>query len=210
VRLLVLGVFVAVLAALPLQATGATGQDVYRGTLRITVAYWEPKCPVSLNPNENRLRLQKKRTYRMPIVVVRNSRASADGVQERNPFNFAIFTSPPLREASVDVTSATVSNDPIAGFVLYEYWRSSLTGTKLTGRLARSHRESGIAANLFYTDRLMIPCRPQLGTRPTVPETIKEGARLAGTFTDRRVALTVTGQTLDRQRRFTARISASR
>lgn len=186
----------------------ATGEDVYKGTLRITVAYWGPKCPLKLT--ENPLRLQKTRTYRMPVVVTRNPRARVGVVEERNPFNFGIATGRPLREGGITLSSATVVNDPFVGLTLYEYWRSSLRGTALTGRLARSFRESGLTLNVLFTDELIVPCRPELGMRRKFPEPIKEGARLTGTFSDRRVELTVTGQTANRERRFTARITATR
>lgn len=202
------------LAASIVQVMGAsgspfqTGEATYRGTLRIKVAYWGPNCP--LNLTRNPLRLQKTRSYRMPVAVIRNPRASVGVVVERNPFNFVISTGPQLREAGIMLASATVTNDPFVGLTLYEYWRSSLRGARIAGRLARSFRQTGLALNAFFTDKPLVPCRPELGTRPMFPETIKEGARLTGTFTDRRVDLTVTGQTFDLQRRFTARITASR
>jgi hypothetical protein len=212
----------ALLAALLVQATGAAekpqatapdatplavGEDVYRGTLRITVGYWGYSCPYR---GDLTLRFQKTRTYTMPVRVIRNPPAGVGVVRERNPFNFLI-SADPLREGGITLASATVTADPSDGdLTLFEYWRSTLQGSSIAGWLVRSWRQAGLALNVFSTDRLIVPCRPELGTLPKTFQTIKEGARLTGTFTDRRVELTVTGQTFDRERRFTARITASR
>ena len=82
--------------------------------------------------------------------------------------------------------------------------------SNLTGRLAHSWRRAGIAANVFPTDRLVVPCRPDLGLIPRTIQTMDEGARLKGSITDSRADLTITGQTFDHERRFTARITATR
>lgn len=204
----------ALLAALLVQATGAAGtplgaaEDDYRGTLSITVQYWGPRCPLSVT-GPNRLRLQKTRTYRMPVLFARNPPAAVGVVRERNPFNFVI-SADPRREGAMTLASATVTADPIVGQTLYEYWRFTLRGSSVSGRLVRSYRETGLAHNLFTTTRVLIPCRPELGDDLNRFQTVKEGARLTGTFTERRVQLTVTGQTFDRRNRFTAQITAGR
>lgn len=179
--------------------------------MRITVQYWGPKCPLRLTRNP--LRLEKTRTYRMPVVVSRNPRAREGGASEQNPFNFVISTSPPLRESGFTLTSATVTTDFAGQQALWEFWSASLRGSSFTGRLVRSHRAAGaplMVLNALTTDRLLVPCNPGLGTQPKTFQSLKEGARLTGTFTDRRVDLTLVGQTFDRRNRFTARISASR
>jgi hypothetical protein len=63
---------------------------------------------------------------------------------------------------------------------------------------------------VFPTDRLIVPCRPDLGILPRTIQTIDEGAQLSGTIDDERAELTIEGQTFDKERRFTARVTATR
>jgi hypothetical protein len=199
------------LAFLFVQAAGAAksaGSDelVYRGTLAITVAYWDRDCQF----RDTKLHRQKTRTYRMPVTVDRNPPATDGSVPERNPFNLLV-SADPTREAGITIASATVVANPQNGqLTLYEYWKFTRHGTELNGRLTRSFRQDGLALNLFPTETLIVPCSPYLGTMPAFPQTIDEGARLTGTFTDRRFDLTVKGRTFDLKRRFTARITATR
>jgi hypothetical protein len=183
------------------RSTGSA-EIVYRGTLKITVAYWGYDCQL----RDLLLHRQKTRAYRLPVRVIRNAPAN-DG---SNPFNLVV-SSDVSREAGITLVSATVVANPQDGQrTLFEYWKLTRRGTKLSGRLKNSWRQAGIAQNVFPTDRLIVPCRPDLGTLPRSLQPVKEGAMLTGTVNARRAALTITGRTLDSERRFVARIVATR
>jgi hypothetical protein len=182
------------------------GETVYRGTLRIAVGYYGYDCKL----RDTMLHRQGARTYRMPVRVILNPPASVGSVREGNPFNLVV-SADPGNEAGITLVSATVSADPRDGRrTLFAYWKITRRGSRLDGRLTQSWRQAGLALNLFPTDRLIVPCRPDLGVLPRSFQTIAEGATLTGSLTDHRVDLTVKGQTFDRERRFTARISATR
>lgn len=183
-----------------------SSQDTYRGTMAITVAYYGYDCQL----RDLNLRLFGTRTYRMPVQVIRGDRAGAEGLSESSPYNL-IVSSDPSNEAGITLVSATVVPDARDGDpILFEYWKLSRQGTRIKGELVNSWRRAGIAANVFATDRLLVPCRPDLGIIPKTIQTINEGARLNGTITDSRAVLTIKGQTFDKERRFNARVVASR
>jgi hypothetical protein len=102
------------------------------------------------------------------------------------------------------------SPDPEGKPILFEDWRMNAQASSIQGQLVQSWRRAGIAANVFPTDRLVVPCRPDLGLIPKSIQTINEGARLTGTITDERAEVTVTGQTFDLERRFMAQVIATR
>ena len=182
------------------------GEASYRGALRITVGYYGYDCQL----RDLDLHLLGTRTYRMPVRVVVGDRAVAEDVGESSPFNL-IVQADPSNEAAITIVTATVVPDARDGSpILFEYWKVRSSGTRIDGQLVNSWRRAGIAANVFSTDRLVVPCRPDLGLIPRTTQTINEGARLTGTVTDSAVNLTIRGQTFDKERRFTARISATR
>jgi hypothetical protein len=186
--------------------TAQTSEDVYRGTLRITVGYYGYDCQL----RDIDLHHQGTRTYRMPVAVVRGEQAVAEGIRESSPFNLIVQANP-RNEAGITIVTATVGSDARDGSpILFEYWRIRASGSRLEGQLVQSWRRAGLAANIFPTDRLIVPCRPDLGLLPRTIQTINEGARLSGTVTDQRVDLTIRGQTFDKERRFTARVTAAR
>jgi hypothetical protein len=185
---------------------GRSRQDTYRGTMAITVGYHGYDCQL----RDLDLHLLGTRTYRMPVQVIRGARAGAEGLSESGPYNL-IVSADPGTEAGITLVSATVVPDARDGDpILFEYWKLTGTGTRISGELVNSWRRAGIAANVFATDRLLVPCRPDLGIIPKTIQTINEGARLSGTITDGRAVLTIKGQTFDKERRFTARVVASR
>jgi hypothetical protein len=186
-------------------AASETGEDVYEGTMSIDVAYYGYDCQL----RDLDLHRQGKRTYRMPVEVVRGAAAEAEGIRESSPFNL-IVSANPGNEAGLTTVSATVSVDTNGNPVLFEYWKMNVQGSRIEGELVQSWRQAGIAANVFPTDRLIVPCRPELGVIPKSIQTIDEGARMRGAITDERAELTVTGQTFDHERRFVARVNATR
>jgi hypothetical protein len=186
-------------------AASATSEDVYQGTLKINVAYYGYDCQL----RDLDLHRQGSRTYRMPVEVVRGAPAEAEGIRESSPFNL-IVSANPSNEAGITTLSATVAVDPNGAPVLFEYWKMNVRGTRVRGQLAESWRRAGLAANVFPTDRLIVPCRPELGLIPKSIQTINEGARMQGTITDERANLTIRGQTFDHERRFVARVTATR
>jgi hypothetical protein len=180
-------------------------ETVYRGTLAITVRYYGYDCRL----RDLDLHLQGTRTYRMPVRVVRGAPATAEGVRESSPYNLIVSASPG-NEAGITIVSATVAPDARDGKpILFEYWRMT-GGSRLRGTLVNSWRRAGLAANVFPTDRLVVPCRPDLGLIPKTLQTIDEGAKLTATITDSRADVTITGRTFDHERVFVARVAATR
>jgi hypothetical protein len=99
------------------------------------------------------------------------------GIQESSPFNLVVSATPG-NEAGVTIVSASVAPDARDGKpILFEYWTIDGSGSSLEGVLVESWRRAGIAANVFPTDRLVVPCRPELGIIPRSIQTIDEGAR---------------------------------
>jgi hypothetical protein len=187
-------------------AARQTSEVVYQGALRITVAYYGYDCGL----RDLDLHHLGTKTYRMSVKVVRGPRAAAGSIRESGPFNLVV-SADPGNEAGITIVSATVVSDPRDGKpILFEYWKVSRDGSRLQGTLVNSWRRAGLAANVFPTDRLIVPCRPDLGLIPRSIQTIDEGARLSGTITDDRAELTIVGRTFDKERRFTARVSATR
>jgi hypothetical protein len=187
-------------------AASRTSEDTYEGTLSITVDYYGYDCQL----RDLDLHPLGTRTYEMPVQVVRGARAEVEGVRESGPFNLVVGADPG-NEAGITIVSATVAADPRTGErTLFEYWRLSGDESEVEGELVQSWRQAGLAANVFPTDRLIVPCRPDLGLLLKSIQTIDEGARLTGTITDDRADLTIEGQTFDHERRFTARITATR
>ena len=183
-----------------------SSEEVYRGTMSIDVVYLGYDCQL----RDLDLHEYGTRTYEMPVQVVRNDPAAAEEVRESSPFNLVVSTDPG-NEAGITLVSATVAPDARDGKpILFEYWRISGDGSSLDGELVQSWRRAGLAANVFPTDRLIVPCRPDLGILPRTIQTIDEGARLTGSIDDEQAELTVEGQTFDHERRFTARITATR
>jgi hypothetical protein len=181
------------------------GEDVYEGTMSIEVAYYGYDCQL----RDLDLHRQGERTYRMPVEVVRGPAAEAEGISESSPFNLVVSANPG-NEAGITTVSATVATDPNGNLVLFEYWNMNVQGSDVQGELVNSWRRAGLAANVFPTDRLVVPCRPDLGVIPKSIQTINEGARMRGTISDEQVELTITGETFDKERRFIARVSATR
>jgi hypothetical protein len=179
--------------------------DVYEGNLSIDVDYYGYDCQ-TLDPT---LRLEGSRTYEMPVQVIRGPPAEAGGIRESSPYNL-IVGADPGNEAGIGTVSATVAQEPGDIPVLFEYWRMDVQGSNVQGELVNSWRSAGLVLNIFPTDRLLVPCRPELGMIPRSIQPIEEGARLEGSITDENAELTITGQTLDHERRFTGRITAAR
>ena len=185
---------------------GRPSEQTYRGTLTIDVAYYGYDCQL----RDLDLHEYGRRTYEMPVQVIRNAPAVAEDVEESSPFNLVV-SGDPGNEAGITIVSATVAPDARDGKpILFEYWRITADGSDLEGELVQSWRRAGLAANVFPTDRLIVPCRPDLGILPRTIQTIDEGARLTGTIDDEHAELTVEGQTFDHERRFTARVTATR
>jgi hypothetical protein len=186
-------------------ATSGTSEDVYQGTLRISVTYYGYDCQL----RDLDLHREGERTYRMPVEVVRGQAAGAEGIRESSPFNLVVSANPG-NEAGITTVSATVATNPNGALVLFEYWKMNVQGSNVDGELVNSWRRAGLAANVFPTDRLIVPCRPELGVIPKSIQTLDEGARMRGTVTDEQVDLTITGQTFDKERRFDAQVTATR
>jgi hypothetical protein len=186
-------------------ADSATSEDVYEGTLRISVAYYGYDCQL----RDLDLHRQGERTYRMPVEVVRGAAAQAEGVSESSPFNLVVSANPG-NEAGITTVSATVATDPNGNLTLFEYWSMNVQGSHVQGELVNSWRRAGLAANVFPTDRLVVPCRPDLGVIPKSIQTINEGAQMRGTITDEQVELEIRGETFDKERRFVAEVTATR
>jgi hypothetical protein len=182
-----------------------TGEDVYQGTLSISVDYYGYDCQLrdlDLHPLGNRV-------YEMPVQVVRGPAAEAEGIRESSPYNLVVSANPG-NEAGITTVSATVATDFNGNPVLFEYWKMDVEGSNVQGELVNSWRQAGLAANVFPTDRLVVPCQPEQGIIPKSIQTIEEGARIEGSISDQRAELTITGQTFDHERRFTARVTAER
>jgi hypothetical protein len=186
-------------------SSGETDGDVYDGTLTIDVDYYGYDCGLA----DLELHLEGSRRYEMPVQVIRGPPAEAEGIRESSPYNL-IVSANPGNEAGITTVSATVATTPTNRPVLFEYWRMTVQGSAVQGELVNSWRQAGVVANLFPTDRLLVPCRPELGIIPRSIQPIEEGARLDGSITDDRADLEITGQTLDHERRFTAHVSATR
>jgi hypothetical protein len=186
-------------------AASATSEDVYQGTMRIKVDYYGYDCQL----RDLDLHRVGSRTYDMQVEVVRGSPALAEGVQESGPYNLVV-SADPGNEAGFTTVSATVAPDPNGAPVLFEYWKTNVQGSEIRAELVNSWRRAGLAANVFPTDRLIVPCRPELGLIPKSIQTINEGARLEGSITDEDVDLTITGETFDKERRFVAHVTATR
>lgn len=182
-----------------------TGEDVYDGTLTIDVDYYGYDCQL----RDTELHLEGSRRYEMPVQVIRGTPAEAEGIRESSPYNLLVGASPG-NEAGITTLSATVATTPSGEPVLFEYWRMSVQGSAVQGELVNSWRQAGVVANLFPTDRLIVPCRPELGIIPRSIQPIEEGARIDGSITDDRAELEITGQTTDHERRFVAHVSAAR
>jgi hypothetical protein len=182
-----------------------TGEDVYQGTLSISVDYYGYDCQL----RDLDLHLEGSRTYDMPVEVVRGPPAEAEGIRESSPFNLVVSANPG-NEAGITTVSATVATDPNGAPVLFEYWRTNVNGSSIQAELVNSWRRAGLAANVFPTDRLIVPCRPELGLLPKSIQTINEGAQMEGSITDEQVELTIRGETFDKERRFVARVTATR
>jgi hypothetical protein len=182
-----------------------TSEDVYQGTLRIKVDYYGYDCQL----RDLDLHRQGSRTYEMPVEVVRGPPAVAEGIRESGPYNLVVSANPG-NEAGITTVSATVAPDPNGAPVLFEYWKTNVQGSDIQAELVNSWRRAGLAANVFPTDRLVVPCRPELGLIPKSIQTINEGARLKGSITDEQVDLTITGETFDKERRFVAEVTATR
>ena len=181
-----------------------TAAATYQGTLSIDVDYYG-YCQVG----DGELRLEGSRTYEMPVEVIRGAPAEAGGLRESSPYNLIVGASPTY-EAGITTVSATVATAPDGSPVLFEYWRMNVQGSSVQGELVNSWRQAGVVLNLFPTDRLLVPCRPELGIIPKSIQSIEEGARMQGSITDERADLTITGQTFDHERRFVARVTAVR
>ena len=188
-----------------LSTASGTGEDVYQGTLSIGVDYYGYDCQY----RDLDLHLEGSRTYEMPVEVIRGPPAEAEGIRESGPYNLVVSANPG-NEAGITTASATVATDPNGAPVLFEYWKTNVQGSNIQAELVESWRSAGLAANIFPTDRLIVPCRPELGLLPRSIQTINEGARMQGTITDQQVDLTITGETFDKERRFEARVTATR
>lgn len=186
-------------------SASATDEDVYQGTLSISVDYYGYDCQL----HDLDLHLLGSRTYEMPVQVVRGAAAEAEGIRESSPYNL-IVSANPGNEAGITTVSAIVATDPNGNPVLFEYWKTDVRGSSIKGQLVNSWRRVGLAANVFPTDRLVVPCQPELGIIPKSIQTIEEGAQIEGSITDDRAELTIQGQTFDHERRFVARVSAAR
>jgi hypothetical protein len=182
-----------------------TSEAVYEGTLSIDVDYYGYDCQLQ----DTDLHLEASRTYEMPVQVIRGAPAEAGGLRESSPFNL-IIGADPGNEAGLGTVSATVATAPDGTPVLFEYWRMNVQGASVDAELTNSWRQAGLVLNIFPTDTLIVPCRPELGMIPGSIQPIEEGARMSGTITDEQVELTISGQTTNHERRFEGRVTASR
>lgn len=191
----------------PQGGAGTTDERVYRGTLKIKVAYWGFDCRTF---RDMKLRLQKTRTFRMPARVITDSPLEVEGSRETNPFNL-IVAADGLREAGIQITSAmALSSFQTGDNSLFQFWKLSKNGSKVSGRLTQIWLQLGraFAQNLFPTAYPVGQCSYIILPNTLLP--IDKGARLTGTLTSRRAVLTVTGRTVTKERRFTARITVTR
>lgn len=177
-----------------------SGAD-YAGTMHVEIAYYD-YCQTG----DGNLGFAGSRTYDLDAEVFVNPPAAESGIEERSPFNLIVGTENGV-EGAISAVSATVVTDPRDGrSTLLDYWDIDEDGDGVEGVL--TDRWPGYVLNTISTAQLIVPC--QTGLVFVMPDSIAEGARLAGSVTEDRVRLQLVGQSFDREVRFRATVTTRR
>ncbi|GGK81761.1 hypothetical protein [Mangrovihabitans endophyticus] len=115
---------------------------------------------------------------------------------EDNPVQMVLTTSDLGALGALSLHSAQ-SFDTTSGRVLLTYWRVRLSGTTLSAELTDPHLSEAAALNVFNGQRLLVPCRPEMGSLPPWPIPLDVGSALTGTIADGRVRLQLTSVSTD-------------
>lgn len=140
---------------------------------------------------------------------------------ETNPFQFSISTllgRTASGEGDYTISSADVFNVPDDGqgvphngdnSLLVQYWefQQSQDGS-VSGSLIETGQSGAVTSNLLFTQGLLVPCRPALGTLDSVAG-FAQGTQMSGTITQNSASLTFQGTTIDELRVFRIDIQAS-
>ncbi len=174
----------------------------YSGTMTIELAYYD-YCQSS----DGSLGYAGSATYEMAVDVFVNPPAALGGVTERSPFNLIVSSQLGV-EGSLLLMSGQVVTDTTDGeSALIDYWDIDRDGADFSGVL--TDRWPGLVYNYLETSQLIVPCRPEMGAI-AMPDSIAEGAELAGTFTSDGMELEVLAQTYDREVAFRAVVDVER
>lgn len=132
---------------------------------------------------------------------------------ESNPFGFVFQGGDLQHSGSISLASGIVvtTDDPDSTGnpnVLLQYWSVQQSGDQVQATLTDPHQNEGAAYNDIWLDRLLVPCRPELGTLGAFPLVIAPGATITGTIGGGHVQLTMQAQTVDGSATFTAEFTS--
>jgi hypothetical protein len=168
----------------------------YRGTLTTAIRYLDA-CGSDLGQT-----VQEE----IPVDVFVNP-----GVDDGNPI--VLQVSQPSVEANLAEGSLLIESTGVTatsqGPLTLHYWDLLFDGTNVAGRLVEDHVEEAAAGNLLSSSAQLVPCRPELGSFPSM-DAIAEGAELGGTVSEDEVRLYLLGNVTTGLRPFAAEIIADR
>ena len=151
-------------------------------------------------------RLIEQTSYQAPAQLSLGRRLSVGNQVEPNPVSLALTVGDVGTAGAISIRSALVFD--VGGPLLLTYWHLTASGNQLTGQLVDTHEREAAAANLFNEQRLLVPCRPELGQLPPWPSPLGTGTNLAGAGGSGHANLTVNGGTTDGFIEFQLRFSA--
>ncbi|MFG1875330.1 hypothetical protein ACGFIV_10875 [Sphaerisporangium sp. NPDC049003] len=187
-RLITLGTLIALslVTALvaPASAARASAAKVFRGRATVTLESYD-YC------GSGGGRLTGRTSYTTSAQFSTGPRKTYGGYIERNPFTWLFYVGSIGATGSFQVGWAAVAKPP---GVLLNYWTSSYSGGRFSGRLVASHADKSTTYNTFFGQQDLIPCRSGLGTIPMV-YALQTGTRISGTIGSSRARLTLTGAT---------------
>ncbi|WP_424529595.1 hypothetical protein ACOZ38_08785 [Sphaerisporangium viridialbum] len=169
----------------PASAAHASSANVYRGRATVTLESYD-YCG-----SGGGRRLTGRTSYRSAAQFSTGPRKTYGGYVERNPFTWLFYVGNIGATGSFQVGSAAVAKPP---GVLLNYWTSSYSSGRFTGRLVASHSDKATTYNTFFGQQDLIPCRSGLGTIP-MTYALQAGTRISGTIGSGGAHLTMTGGT---------------
>ncbi|MDN5858051.1 MAG: hypothetical protein L0H84_05455 [Pseudonocardia sp.] len=175
-------------------ATAASSQVVFRGEAEITLRSYgycgSGGQPVPIAEG----------TATAPVTLVVGDPADdGTGGRETNDLHVTLQTDEQASPGAWAITTGLVATTPQSGRpVAVQYWGLAYDGStgEISGTLQEDHAEEALVYNGLAVARLLIPCRPNMGTIPMIAA-MAEGAQLQGILTRTGAKFAIAGRSSD-------------